>query len=111
MPSEAPSGGGQVRLPPAGRMTFGTAVRDGSGAQCVPERRTPLPTQTNEVRPDMNTNRRSHREDVLFVLALLVPAFFAGARYVQSDHEMALIAQAAQVQVAQALHTPQIRKS
>lgn len=59
----------------------------------------------------MNTNRRSHREDVLFVLTLLVPAFFAGARYVQSDHEMTLIAQAASVQVAQALHTPQIRKS
>jgi uncharacterized membrane protein affecting hemolysin expression len=42
----------------------------------------------------MNFNRRSHREDVLFVIALLVPALFAGARYLESDHQMTQIAQA-----------------
>jgi uncharacterized membrane protein affecting hemolysin expression len=42
----------------------------------------------------MNLNRRSHKEDVLFVLALLVPAIFAGARYIESDHQMTQIAQA-----------------
>jgi hypothetical protein len=35
-----------------------------------------------------------HRDDVLFVLALLLPAVFAGARYVQSDREMTQIVQA-----------------
>jgi hypothetical protein len=42
----------------------------------------------------MNINRRSHREDALFVIALLVPAIFAGARYVESDRQVAQIAQA-----------------
>jgi hypothetical protein len=42
----------------------------------------------------MNINRRSHREDALFVIALLVPAIVAGARYVESDRQMAQIAQA-----------------
>jgi hypothetical protein len=42
----------------------------------------------------MNFNRRSHREDALFVIALLVPAIFAGARYVESDRQMDQIAQA-----------------
>lgn len=42
----------------------------------------------------MNLTRRSHKEDVLFVIALLVPAIFAGARYVESDHQMTQIAQA-----------------
>ena len=42
----------------------------------------------------MNMNRRSHREDALFLIALLVPAMFAGARYVESDRQMTQIAQA-----------------
>jgi len=42
----------------------------------------------------MNINRRSHLDDALFVIALLVPAFFAGARYVESDRQMTQIAQA-----------------
>ena len=42
----------------------------------------------------MNFNRSGHRDDFLFVIALLLPALFAGARYVQSDHEMVQIAQA-----------------
>ncbi len=42
----------------------------------------------------MNLNRRTHREDALFVIALLVPAIFATARYLQSDREMTQIAQA-----------------
>jgi hypothetical protein len=42
----------------------------------------------------MNMNRRTHREDALFVIALLVPAIFATARYFQSDREMTQIAQA-----------------
>ncbi|MBV8208866.1 MAG: hypothetical protein JO133_02275 [Burkholderiaceae bacterium] len=58
----------------------------------------------------MNMTRRSHREDAIFLLALLVPAFFAGARYVQSDREMTLIAQASPVQVVQAAVPGQIRK-
>jgi hypothetical protein len=42
----------------------------------------------------MNFNRRSHRDDWLFVVALLVPAVFAGARYFEADRQMAQIAQA-----------------
>jgi hypothetical protein len=54
----------------------------------------------------MNMNRQSRRDDVLFVIALLVPAIVAGARYTQSSHEMALIAKAIQAsQVVQA-HVP-----
>jgi hypothetical protein len=41
----------------------------------------------------MNFNRSSHRDDLLFVIALLVPAVFAGARYIESDRQMAQIAQ------------------
>ena len=44
----------------------------------------------------MNFNRSVHLDDFLFVIALLVPAVFAGARYVQADHEITLIAQAQQ---------------
>jgi hypothetical protein len=42
----------------------------------------------------MNFNCRSHREDALFVIALLVPAVFAGARHLESDRQMDQIAQA-----------------
>jgi hypothetical protein len=42
----------------------------------------------------MNFNRRSHREDALFVIALVIPAIFAGARYLESDRQMTQIAQA-----------------
>jgi len=42
----------------------------------------------------MNLNRRSRKEDALFVIALLVPAIFAGARYIESDRQMTQIAQA-----------------
>ena len=42
----------------------------------------------------MNFNRRSYREDLLFVIALLVPAVFAGARYFESEAQMTQIAQA-----------------
>ncbi|HWY72158.1 MAG TPA: hypothetical protein VNW98_00840 [Burkholderiaceae bacterium] len=44
----------------------------------------------------MNFNRRSYREDLLFVIALLVPAVFAGARYFESEAQMTQIAQAQQ---------------
>ena len=40
----------------------------------------------------MNFSRRSHREDVLFLIALLIPAMFAGARFVESDRQMDRIA-------------------
>jgi hypothetical protein len=50
--------------------------------------------QPNPKRPKMNMNRRSRTEDALFVIALLVPAIFAGARYVESDRQMTQIAQA-----------------
>jgi hypothetical protein len=42
----------------------------------------------------MNFSRRSRIEDALFVIALLVPAMVGGARYLQSDREMTLIARA-----------------
>jgi hypothetical protein len=42
----------------------------------------------------MNLNRRSHKEDALFVIALLVPTIFAGARFVETQHQMTQIAQA-----------------
>jgi hypothetical protein len=42
----------------------------------------------------MKFNRPSHRDDLLFVIALLVPAVFAGARYLESDHQMTQIVQA-----------------
>jgi hypothetical protein len=55
----------------------------------------------------MNLNRRSRTEDALFVIALLVPAIFAGARYVESDRQMTQIAQAqAHTAVARESHTP-----
>jgi Flp pilus assembly protein TadG len=55
----------------------------------------------------MNLTRRSHKEDALFVIALLVPAIFAGARYVESDRQITQIAQAqARTAVAVESHTP-----
>jgi len=36
----------------------------------------------------------SRRDDLLFVVALLVPAIFAGARYFESDRQMTQIVQA-----------------
>jgi hypothetical protein len=54
----------------------------------------------------MNLNRRSHREDALFVIALLVPAIFATARYVQSDREMTRIAQAQAASAVAQNHAP-----
>jgi hypothetical protein len=42
----------------------------------------------------MNFKLSTHRDDVLFVIALLLPAIFAGARYVQSDREVTQIVQA-----------------
>jgi hypothetical protein len=92
-------------------MTFGTVGRGKPGAQFVPRRRTHRLTLTDKNEANMNLNRRSHREEVLFVLALVVPAIFAGARYVQSEREIALISQASQVQVAQSAQIAQIKKS
>jgi hypothetical protein len=42
----------------------------------------------------MNFNRRSYGDDLLFVVALLVPAVFAGARYVESERQIVQIEQA-----------------
>jgi len=42
----------------------------------------------------MNFNRRSYHDDLLFVVALLVPAVFAGARYVESELQIVQIEQA-----------------
>jgi hypothetical protein len=59
----------------------------------------------------MNMNRQSRREDVLFVIALLVPAIFAGARYADSTREMALIAKAAPaIQVVQTPAAGDVRR-
>jgi len=45
----------------------------------------------------MNITRRSRHEDLLFVIALLVPALLAGARFVQTDRQIEQIEQIAQV--------------
>jgi len=42
----------------------------------------------------MKYKHSSHRDDLLFVIALLLPAIFAGARYFESDRQMTEIAQA-----------------
>jgi hypothetical protein len=42
----------------------------------------------------MNFNRMGHSDDWLFVLALLVPAVFAGVRYFESDRQITEIARA-----------------
>ena len=60
----------------------------------------------------MNMNRQSRCEDILFVIALLVPAIFAGARYQESNREMTLIAQhQAAVQVAVSHGESKVKKS
>jgi hypothetical protein len=43
----------------------------------------------------MNFSRPNRREDILFVIALLVPAFFSGARYLETDRQLEQIAHAA----------------
>jgi hypothetical protein len=52
----------------------------------------------------MNFKRRTSHDDVLFVIALLVPAIFSTDRLFESKHEMDLIARAKAptVQVANA---------
>jgi len=42
----------------------------------------------------MNISRRSRHEDVIFAIALLVPALIAGARLVETDRQIEQIAQA-----------------
>ena len=42
----------------------------------------------------MNYNHRSYRDDLLFVIALLVPAIFSGACYVESERQIVQIEQA-----------------
>jgi len=42
----------------------------------------------------MDFTRRLHRDDALFVIALVVPAAVATERYFESDREMTQIAQA-----------------
>jgi hypothetical protein len=41
----------------------------------------------------MNFNRSGHRDNLLFVILLLLPAIFAGARYFESERQMNQIAQ------------------
>ena len=54
----------------------------------------------------MNFNRRSHLEDVLFVITLLVPAIFAGVRYVETERQITQIAQAQSHSASVAVDTP-----
>lgn len=42
----------------------------------------------------MKFKRSNHRDDLWFVIALLVPVIFAGARYFESDRQMTQIVQA-----------------
>jgi hypothetical protein len=93
-------------------MTFGTYEAGRIGAKFVSTRDTqqPNPSQPNRG-AQMNMNRQSRRDDVLFVIALLVPAIFAGARYAESSQQMALIAKAAPViQVVQTLAAGDLRR-
>jgi hypothetical protein len=46
----------------------------------------------------MNFNRSSRRDDLLFVIVLLLPVVFAADRYLSSEREMDQIAQAQQRQ-------------
>jgi len=50
----------------------------------------------------MNFKRASHREDVLFTIALVIPAVLSAARYLENEQQMTQIvrAQAATAQVA-----------
>ncbi|HEY4038788.1 MAG TPA: hypothetical protein VGM15_08200 [Burkholderiaceae bacterium] len=50
----------------------------------------------------MNFKRPRHREDVLFVIALVIPAVLSAARYFQTERQMTQIAraQSASAQVA-----------
>jgi hypothetical protein len=41
----------------------------------------------------MNFKRSGYRDDLLFVIVLLLPAVFAGARYFESDRQMTQIVQ------------------
>jgi hypothetical protein len=52
----------------------------------------------------MNQYRHSRLDDILFVIALLVPVAVAGARYAQVSQEQALIAKA-----VSAVHVVQAR--
>ena len=56
----------------------------------------------------MNFKFAPHRDDALFVIALLLPAVFAGVRYVESDREVTQLVQArTQAQLAAAkTHSP-----
>jgi hypothetical protein len=51
----------------------------------------------------MNFNRQRHREDVLFVIALVIPAVLSMTRYVETQRQITQIARAqSQTQVAHA---------
>jgi len=54
----------------------------------------------------MNFRRTRHREDVLFVIALVIPTVLSAVRYFQTERQMMQIvrAQAGITQVAQAAH-------
>lgn len=56
----------------------------------------------------MNFNRRSHLEDALFVITLLVPAVFATVRYIETNRQLEQIAQAQSRSVSVAVdnHAP-----
>jgi hypothetical protein len=51
-------------------------------------------SKPTDPRSKMNFTCRSRRDDWLFVIALLVPAVFASARYFESERQIAQIAQA-----------------
>jgi len=44
----------------------------------------------------MKFDQRGRRDDIWFAIVLLVPAFFAGARYCESERQMDQIARAGQ---------------
>jgi hypothetical protein len=55
----------------------------------------------------MNFSRQSRLEDILFVIALMVPAFFSGARYLETDRQLEQIARAGtHATVLAAVHAP-----
>jgi hypothetical protein len=55
----------------------------------------------------MNFSRPNRREDILFVIALMVPAFFSVARYLETDRQLEQIAHAGtHATVLAATHAP-----
>jgi hypothetical protein len=54
----------------------------------------------------MNFKRPRHREDILFVIALVIPAVLSAARYFETEQRKTQIARAQSASAQVALHAP-----